>query len=287
MLPAGERPGRPELIIRCDDVGMSHAGNQAIRRLLETGKPFSASVMIASPWSLEAAAILEHQPQVSIGIHLTLNSEWEHYKWGPILGASAVPSLVDENGYFHATSADFANAEVSLEEVEMELRAQVEKARRLGLRVDYLDYHMLTAISTPELQSTVEELAAEFGLGLSRYFGEPSVSLWDVEPESKQQKLLEVVAGLEPGASTLLVLHLGIDGPEMAALVDVNNPADPDRVGKHRGAELEAILSPAFERALAERDVQLLNYRHLIERHGLDAMRRPAEVGYDTLIDPD
>ena len=145
---------------------------------------------------------------------------------------------------------------------------------------------MLTAISTPELQSTVEELAAEFGLGLSRYFGEPSVSLWDVEPESKQQKLLEVVAALEPGASTLLVLHLGIDGPEMAALVDVNNPADPDRVGKHRGAELEAILSPAFERALAERDVQLLNYRHLIERHGLDAMRRPAEVGYDTLIDP-
>jgi predicted glycoside hydrolase/deacetylase ChbG (UPF0249 family) len=270
----------PELAIRCDDVGMCHAVNEGVRRLLATGMPFSTSVMVPCPWFEEAAEILRDQPQVSVGIHLTLNSEWQHYKWGPVIGASEVPSLVDDRGYFHATAADFAAAEVDLDEVELELRAQIERARGAGLEIDYLDYHMLTALSTPELQSLVEELAAEFGVGLSRYFGEPSISLWDVEPDKKHDTLMGVLDQLEPGTPTLLVMHLGIDGPEMAALIDVNNPDDPARVGIHRGAELAALLSPEFQRAIDQRGIRLVNYRDLTERYGLDAMRRPADSGY-------
>ena len=236
--------------------------------------------MIACPWYKEAVEILEDQPQVSIGIHLTLNSEWEHYKWGPVLGAARVSTLVDDNGHFHTTAADFAAAEVDLQEVEMELRAQIERAQAAGLRIDYLDYHMLTAISTPELTAIVEGLAEEYGFGLSRYFGEPSVSLWDVAPEKKLEKLLEIVGQLEPGTPTLLVMHLGIDGPEMAALIDVNNPTDSNRVGIHRGAELEALLSSEFRQAIADRGIRLVNYRDIIEKYGLDAMQRPAGPGY-------
>jgi predicted glycoside hydrolase/deacetylase ChbG (UPF0249 family) len=287
MTLLGEEPATPELAIRCDDVGMCHAVNQATARLVETGMPFSASVMIACPWAAEAAEILAGQPQVSIGIHLTLNSEWQHYKWGPVLGASKVPTLVDENGHFHATSADFAEADVDLGEVEMELRAQIDKAGRLGLEVDYLDYHMLTALSTPELQEIVERLAAEYNLGLARYFGEASASLWDVEPDRKLESLLHVVSQLEHERPTLLVMHLGIDGPEMAALIDVNNPADPERIGVHRGAELDALLSPGFRRALQEQGIRLVNYRHLIERYGLDSMQRPASAGYEMEVTPD
>jgi predicted glycoside hydrolase/deacetylase ChbG (UPF0249 family) len=117
-----------ELVIRCDDVGMCHAGNMAVEKLIASGIPFSTSVMIACPWYLEAVEMLKDQEQVSVGIHLTLNSEWQHYKWGPVLGASAVPTLVDENGHFHTTSADFAAADVDLEEVELELRAQIQRA---------------------------------------------------------------------------------------------------------------------------------------------------------------
>jgi len=124
---AAPDPGT-RLAIRCDDVGMCHAVNQGVRKLLATGIPFSTSVMIACPWSKEAAEILLDQPQVSVGVHLTLNSEWQHYKWGPVLGPSQVPSLVDENGYFHTTAADFAAADVDLGEVEQELRAQIERA---------------------------------------------------------------------------------------------------------------------------------------------------------------
>jgi len=264
-----------ELAIRCDDVGMCHSGNMAIRKLIETGIPFSASVMVACPWFLEAAEILRDQSQVSVGIHLTLNSEWEHYKWGPVLGRSRVPTLVDENGYFHSTEAAFAAGKPDLGEVELELRAQIERAQQAGLRVDYLDYHMLTAVSTPELRSIVEGLAAEYGFGMAMYFNERSASLWDVAPGKKFTTLLDIVGRLLPGRPTLLVMHLGLETPEMTALVDVNNPADPFRVAQHRQAELDALTSPAFRRAIADRGIRLTTYREITEQQGLAAMVRP------------
>ncbi len=264
-----------QLAIRCDDVGMCHSGNTAVRKLIATGIPFSASVMVACPWFLEAAEILRDQPQVSVGIHLTLNSEWEHYKWGPVLGRSRVPSLVDDNGHFHATEAAFAAGNPDLGEVEMELRAQIERARRAGLRVDYLDYHMLTAVSTPELRTIVERLATDYGVGLAMYFNERSASLWDIAPDKKFATLLDIVGRLLPGRPTLLVMHLGLETPEMSALVDVNNPQDPYRVAKHRQAELDALTSPAFRQAISARGIELVTYREIIEQQGLAAMARP------------
>ncbi len=287
-LPAGaaEPAAPPRLAIRCDDVGMCHAVNAGVQRLIATGLPFSASVMTACPWFLEAARILRGQPRVAVGIHLTLNSEWGEYKWGPVVGAARVPSLVDANGHFHATEADFAAAEVDLDEVRLELRAQIDRALRAGLRVDYLDYHMLTAVSTPELRELVEQLAAEYGVGMAQYFDERSASLWDVEPEQKLRRLLEIVGQLRPGRPNLLVMHLGLETPEMSALVDLNNPRDPFRVARHRQAELEALTSPAFRQAVAAGAVELVTYRDLVERLGLTAMRRPAGAPGYSMDDP-
>ncbi len=283
LCAAAESAPQTQLAIRCDDVGMCHAVNVGVRQLVATGLPFSASVMIACPWYLEAAEILRDAPQVSVGIHLTLNSEWQHYKWGPVLGASKVPSLVDENFHFHTTEADFHAAGADLGEVKLELTAQIDRALAAGLTVDYLDYHMLTALSTPELRAIVEDLARQYKLGLSRYFGERSASLWDVAPEKKLSSLLRVVGEAEPGRINLLVMHLGQESPEMTALVDVNNPRDPFRVAQHRQAELDALTSPAFRRAIAERGIELVNYRDIVRRMGLAAMARPSSVGYSSL----
>lgn len=285
-LATAESEGTAELVIRCDDVGMCHSVNLGIRKFLATGIPFSASVMIACPWYLEAVELLRDQPQVSVGIHLTLNSEWQHYKWGPVLGGSRVPTLVDENGHFHTTADDFAAAEVDLDEVKQELRAQIERARQAGLQIDYLDYHMLTAISTPELRTIVEGLAAEYGLGLAMYFGERSASVWDVAPESKLSSLLEIVDQVRPGRPNLLVMHLGLENPELSALIDLNNPSDPYRVARHRYAELEALTSPAFRQAVAERGIEFVNYRDVIARLGLASMTRPEGApGYSMEVD--
>lgn len=270
----------PELLIRADDIGMNHTVNLALRELIRTGLPFSASLMAPCPWFTEAASILRDNPQVAAGIHLTLNSEWADYRWGPVLGASAVPSLVDDNGYFFHTGAELRANGMDLGEVRAELRAQIQRALNAGLDVDYLDYHMLTPVSTPELRAVVEELAAEFDVGLSRYFGEPSVSLWDVEPDRKLATLLDAVSRARPGTPTLVVMHLGLETPEMNALVDANNPADPYRVAKHRAAELDALTSPAFLRAAAERNIRFVTYGDLIERHGLRSMRTPREFAY-------
>ena len=273
---ADESPSK-RLLIRCDDVGMSHTVNSAVREFIATGVPFSTSVMIACPWHLEAVEILKANPQIGVGIHLTLNSEWEHYKWGPVLGAAKVPSLVDSGGHFFASEAEFSAANVDLEEVEMELRAQIERALAAGLRVDYLDYHMLTAVSTPELRAIVEGLANEYGLGLSRYFGEASVSIWAADPEDKLSSLVEHVRNVQPGLN-LLVIHLGMETPEMSAMIDTNNESDPYRVAIHRQAELDAITSPAFRRAIEEAGIEFVTYQDIVTEMGLDDMAPPADL---------
>jgi len=277
-IEAAEAAAEPvQLMIRCDDVGMCHAVNTAVRELAATGLPFSTSVMFACPWYREAVEILKDHPEIGVGVHLTLNSEWEHYKWGPVLGAARVPSLVDPNGHFHPSEAAFAAAGPRLDEVRMELEAQIERALASGLRIDYIDFHMLTAVSTPELQAIVEQLAAKHRLGVSRYFGERSVSLWDVAPGRKLPRLLEFVRQAPPGLN-LVVIHLGTDTPEMAALVDSNYAADPFRVAIHRQAELDAVSSPAFRAAVAEHGIELLTYRDLVQRRGLEAMKTPEVI---------
>ena len=276
----------PELLIRIDDIGMNHTVNSAMRDLLQDRRTVLGLGDGALPWFPEAAKVLQANPQISVGIHLTLNSEWADYRWGPVLGASTVPSLVDENGYFFHTAAQLFEHGMDIGQVKSELRAQIEQALRAGLDVDYLDYHMLTAISTPELRAVVEELAQEFGVGLSQYFGEPSVSLWDVEPDRKLVTLLDAVEQARPGEATLVVLHLGEETPEMNALVDANNPLDPFRVALHRAEELDAITSPAFIRAAEARGIRFVTYEDVVERHGLNDMRAPEATGYSTGADP-
>ncbi|MCK4445868.1 MAG: ChbG/HpnK family deacetylase [Candidatus Marinimicrobia bacterium] len=280
LVNAQSLEAQTQLLIRCDDIGMCHTVNMAAKKLIETGIPFSASIMVGCPWFEEAAALLQANPQISVGVHLTLNSEWAHYKWGPVSGWEAVPSLVDEDGYFYASGELFKEADIKIKEVEKELRAQIEKALHSGLRIDYLDYHMGTAVSTPELRSLVEKLAEEYKLGIAVYFNEAYSTLWEIAPEKKLNRLLEIVSNLQPDRVNLTVIHLGMEIPEMDALVDLNYPADPFRVSIHRQAELDALCSGAFEKALSNKGVKLITYRDLVSKTGLKSMKRPGASEY-------
>src|SRR6266480_2153945 len=160
------------LIIRSDDAGMSHSVNMALERLIESGLPVSVSVMFACPWYQETVEILKRHPAVAVGIHLTLNSEWKYYRWGPVSGREAVPTLVDADGYFFQSADALYRNHPDLGQVEKELRAQIDRARRSGLKIDYVDYHMGTAVRYPEFRDLTERLAREFGFGMSEYFGE-------------------------------------------------------------------------------------------------------------------
>ena len=263
------------LLIRTDDAGMSHSVNVALERLIATGLPVSVSVIFPGPWYQETVEILKRNPAVSVGIHLTLNSEWRNYRWGPVAGRSAVPTLVDAEGYFFASSDALYKNRPDLKEVERELRAQIERALRSGLKIDYVDYHMGTVRRYAEFRDIAERLAGEFGLGMSGYFGEVShdPQYW-APPQNKADSLVAMIDRLQPRLN-LVITHVGIDDAELGALLDMNTDGPLPEMSKNRQGELDALTSPRFSAALKARNVQLLTYRQLIEMQGLKSMRRP------------
>lgn len=129
------------LIIHADDFGMCHSENLATIKALETGIVNSASIMTPCPWFMEAAQYSKKNPKYDIGVHLTVTNEWGRYKWSPVLGKSAVPSLVDENGYMWEECADVAQ-HAKIDELEKEMRAQIDKLIDAGVDPTHLDSHM-------------------------------------------------------------------------------------------------------------------------------------------------
>jgi predicted glycoside hydrolase/deacetylase ChbG (UPF0249 family) len=263
------------LVVRADDGGMSHSVNMALERLIESGLPVSVSVMFPTPWWQETVAMLKRHPNVSVGIHLTLNSEWKDYQWGPVAGRSAVPTLVDSNGYFFSTSEAVHNNHPDIKEVERELRAQIDRAKKSGLRIDYLDYHMGTVSRYPEWRALAERLAEEYHLGMSGYFGETSGNpQYDAAPPAKADSVIAMINRLQPGVN-LLITHVGIDDAELGALLDMNTDGGLPDMSKNRQGELDAMTSQRVRDAIAARNVRLITYRQLIEMKGLKSMRRP------------
>lgn len=268
-------PQPVSLVIRTDDVGMSHSVNLGMQRLVSTGMPVSVSVMFACPWYQEAVEILKQHPNASVGIHLVLNSEWKNYRWGPVAGATAVPSLVDENGFFFPSSEALHQHNPNVAEVETELRAQIDRALRSGVKIDYVDYHMGTAVRYPEFQAVTERLAQEYGLGMSHYFGETEDSpQYFAPPARKVDSLLVLINRMKPGLN-MVITHVGIDDAELGALLDMNTDQPLPDMSKNRQGELTALTSSRFAAALKARNVVLLTYRDVIAKDGLKSMRRP------------
>jgi predicted glycoside hydrolase/deacetylase ChbG (UPF0249 family) len=263
------------VLIRCDDIGMCHAVNMAAKQVLDQGFPVSMSIMFACPWYQEAVEILKQYNNVSVGIHMTLNAEWKNYRWGPVSGKEAVPSIVDSIGYFFPSRSTFFAHNPSMAEIEKEMRAQIERGLRSGLRIDYVDYHMGTAVDKPELRALLERLAKEYGLAISRYFGEIDVNgVYGAPPAAKLDTLLDRTRKLPAGPINLMVFHVGLQGPEMDAMIDLNVFGPPE-MSKHRQGELNALISPGFLGLLRQKNVRMVNYHDLLKSIGLTGMKRP------------
>ena len=158
----GFGPGERVAIVHCDDIGMCHAANVGAFEALDRGPATCGSVMVPCPWFPEAAAMASEREDVDLGVHLTLTSEWSHYRWGPVTGAPRVPSLVDADGCFPRTAAE-AIAGADPAEVELELRAQIDRALAAGIDVTHLDAHMGTVLMPP-LVEIYARLALEYRL---------------------------------------------------------------------------------------------------------------------------
>jgi len=255
-----------ELIVRGDDMGMTQAANEAFEQAFSRGILTTGGIIVPSPWFEDAARRCRENLQWSVGVHLCVNAEWRDYRWQPVLPFNLVPSLVDEDGYFYPTSQGFLSANPSIEELEMELRAQIDRALSRGLRLDYLDTHMDSLETKEEFRGVVRKLAKEYNLPVSGECKEDRqlFDIYNVLPEEKEKVLIERLQQAKPGLY-LLVVHPGLDTPEERAIVDLN-PDGLQNVFEYRSAEVKAITSSKVKKIIARRKIRLLNYRDLREQ---------------------
>lgn len=139
----GYPAGKKVLILHVDDAGMSWDSNQGTIKAIDQGVANSMSVMMPCPWVPDIVNYIKNNPGADAGLHLTLTSEWKKYRWGPVTGKPAVPGLTDEEGAMWR-SVEQVVRNASADEVETEIRAQVEKALAMGFQPTHLDSHMGT-----------------------------------------------------------------------------------------------------------------------------------------------
>jgi predicted glycoside hydrolase/deacetylase ChbG (UPF0249 family) len=154
--PAGQRV----VIFHADDIGMCYEANQAAQQALAQGQYRSAAIMMPCPWAGEMAAWCVAHPQYDVGLHLTLTSEWKYYRWGPISPRAQVKGLVDPLGFFFHDVFSVA-ASAGPEEVATEIRAQLARARKLGMQPSHVDTHMGTVYARPDYTAAYLRMAMD------------------------------------------------------------------------------------------------------------------------------
>ncbi|HYB92093.1 MAG TPA: polysaccharide deacetylase family protein [Candidatus Binataceae bacterium] len=276
----GYRADARLLMINADDFGMCHDQNEGVIRGLTEGVFTSSTILVTCPWFEEAAAFGRSNPGADLGVHLTLTSEWENYKWGPVLGPKAVPSLVDARGYLWRDVPEvFANDR--LDEAEAELRAQIEKALAAGIDVTHIDCHMGPLQLRADYHELYWRLARDYRLPLRIT---PRVMMRQMEfgailsgldrdgilypdgfhvggapnPETTDGYWTQVIRGLPPGISEIYC-HPAVAREELMSCT---------RDGRQREADLRFFTSDKARRLLAENGIQRIGYREL-----RDAMR--------------
>ncbi len=202
---------RRSLIVHADDAGMSHSVNVATIEAMEKGIVTSTSILVPCAWFGEFAAYARKHPERDYGIHLTLTSEWDLYRWGPVAPRDKVASLVDKDGYLWRDNGP-VDAHVKLNEAEIELRAQIERARQFGVRLSHLDTHMGTLLSRPDLLELYVNLAIEYNLPImfTRQATDPRMHLAYPALRGRGQQLLDALDHHHlPVLSSVLMLYQG------------------------------------------------------------------------------
>jgi predicted glycoside hydrolase/deacetylase ChbG (UPF0249 family) len=267
-----ERLGYPAnaklLILHGDDLGVAHSVDAASLDALDRGAITSASIMMPTPWVTEVAAYARAHPNADLGLHLTLTSEWETYRWGSVEAKDKVQSLLDSTGTFPSDVPPVV-ARAKVTEVELELRAQVERALALGIRPTHLDSHMGALFGSAELIATYIKVAHDYRLPFLAPRGLPVgpndvvldqivIAGPEVARDKWKQFYLDAIAGLKPGLTEMIV-HLGHDDAELQAVTVNHEPYG----SAWRQRDYDVVTSAELKKALADNHVVLVRWRDL------------------------
>ena len=274
-----ERLGHPRdaklLILHADDIGVAHSENAATFDALDKGAVNSGSIMMPTPWVTEVATYAKAHPNADLGLHLTLNSEWNTYRWGGLAPRDQTSSLHDPDGTM-PREPDVVWKRAKLDEVEKELRAQIDRAYAIGLKPTHVDSHMGALYGTADLFRTYAKVARSYKLPFLHFIGgaDPAIVATlqptDVVADAVIMRLqkgsieewrkyyLDAVRSMKPGLTVILV-HLGYDDAELRAVTTGWDSWGAD----WRQRDYDVLTSAEFRQALKDNHVVLVTWREI------------------------
>lgn len=270
------------LIIHADDAGMCHSVNTATIQAMEKGVVTCASIMVPCPWLPEIAEYCRAHPDADFGLHLTLTSEWQRYRWRPVTPANEVPGLLDKDGYLPHTVEEVV-AHGKPEEVAKEIRAQIERARAFGIKPTHVDSHMGTLFTGPFLpaytsvaketgllpmllKATPERIAQGKSLGFDAAKLEETLSkegylfldtLYENSEgddlEARRRHYYNLFRNLKPGVTEVIV-HLSMNDEEIQHI---------SNAWLRRWNEYQIFTDPKTRELLDSLGIKLIGYKQL------------------------
>ena len=255
------------LIVRGDDMGFSHGGNEALIKAFKAGIERSIEVIVPSPWFPEAVKMLEENPKVDVGIHLVLTSEWDNLKWRPLTEAK---SLRDSNGYFYPMiwpNKNYPNKALlqqqwKIEDIEKEWRAQIELGKKTIPRLSHISGHMGCTNINDEVKAVAKKLAKEYSLDIEpSTLGVKGIG-YDGPVKTtaeKKQSFINMLNKLEPGNTYLFVDHPALDTPELQAIHHIGY----ENVAADRQGVTNVWTDAEVKEIIRKKGIQLISYKDL------------------------
>jgi predicted glycoside hydrolase/deacetylase ChbG (UPF0249 family) len=280
-----ERLGYPKntklLILHADDVGVSHSVNVATTTAMEKGCINSASIMVPCPWFTEIASYVREHPGMDFGLHITLTSEWNNYKWGPVTPSTQAPTLINKQGFLYST-VDSVKQFANPTQVEEEIRNQVKRANQFGIDPTHLDAHMFAVVRNPDFLKAyikvgrefkipvflAREMERELNLKLESLIAKNEViadSIVSIMPEMMHSNpagyYAQTLRGLPVGL-TYFIIHTAYDNEEMRSVTK----GFTDWGSAWRQTEFDFFSSPECARLLKENNIQLVSWREIRDK---------------------
>jgi predicted glycoside hydrolase/deacetylase ChbG (UPF0249 family) len=268
------------LIIHSDDVGVAHSENLGTLLAMKSGAVNSASIMMPCPWVSEIATYAKNNEKADFGLHLTLTSEWETMKWGPVASKEKVKSLISDEGFFYDNCPDFQK-NATINEIEIELRAQIEQAFTMGINPSHLDSHMGCLFYSPELLNLYLKLGEEYKIPAMIDRASYEAATQETKNLIKNKSLIvekvttaspsdfesgmanyyeKVLTNLSSGVQILLI-HTAINDAEMQALT-INHAYWGS---KWRQDDFDFFTSEKCQELIKKENIKLVTWREIQE----------------------
>jgi predicted glycoside hydrolase/deacetylase ChbG (UPF0249 family) len=281
--------GKKVILFHCDDAGMCEEANIAVQHYFETGDVQSTAVMVPCPYAEQMIEWAKTQKSPDVGIHLTLTSEWKTYRWGPVSDSSSVPGLIDPEGKLWHDVPDVV-MHASAEEVETEVRAQIDKVLGMGFTPTHIDTHMGTLYSSLDYLKVFLKIAKEYNLPANAIdlsdpriaegfknegypittdvveildqYSLPKLDNFSSVPEGgtyeeKRDKFFALLNALEPGL-TEIIFHPSVETENLKTITDS---------WQQRVWEAQLFSDPAVKKFFEDNSIIITTWKEIMKRH--------------------